>query len=55
MINLKQLLKESDEHPVNGGEELVNSGVRKVFANAHENKTKYITYRQIESVGLGYI
>lgn len=55
MINLKQLLKESDERPVNGGEEFVNSGVRKVFANAHENKTKYITYRQIESVGLGYI
>lgn len=50
MIKLKHLLKES----VNG-EELVASGMKKVFANAHETDAKTISYDQIEAVGLGYI
>jgi hypothetical protein len=50
MIKLKQLLKEA----VNG-EELVASGMKKVFANAHETGAKTLSYNQVEAVGLGYI
>jgi hypothetical protein len=51
MIKLKRLLlKES----VNG-EELVASGMKKVFANAHDTGAKTISYDQVEAVGLGYI
>jgi len=51
MIKLKQLIKESDEHPVNGAHELVWSGLTKVFSN----DAFKISYKQIEAVGLGYI
>jgi len=48
--NQFRLLKES----VNG-EELVASGMKKVFANAHDPGAKTISYYQVEAVGLGYI
>jgi hypothetical protein len=50
MIKLRELLKE-----VVNGEELVASGMKKVFANAHDTGAKTISYDQVEAVGLGYI
>jgi len=38
-----------------GGEQLVASGIKKVFANAHDTGQRTIPYDRIEAVGLGYI
>ena len=38
-----------------GGEQLVASGIKKVFANAHDTGQRTIPYDRVEAVGLGYI